>query len=183
MHPYTPTHTRMHACHSCTLPRRHLHCSLLPAFDWHLYMKCHSDWKYAAKLALTIQWLRGDLPYCNLVIRHEGSNSECQEMWGRISASFLYVAQGDSSYLMYKSVLLSEGFGERIKGKWGNWVWKQRRREPLKFFFKHWEKKRKENWNSSGLSTRQCSSMGCQVYREIILLHFQSANTEYNRSI
>lgn len=75
--------------------------------------------KVCCELALTILWLRGDLPYCNLVIRHEGNNSKCQEMWGRINASLLQVAQGDSSYLMYKSVPLPVDLGSRGRGKGG----------------------------------------------------------------
>lgn len=62
--------------------------------------------KVCCELALTIPWLQGDLPYYNLVIKHEENNSKCQEMCGRVSASLLQVAQGDSSYLMYTSVLL-----------------------------------------------------------------------------
>lgn len=37
-------------------------------------------------------------------------------MWGRINASLLQVAQGDSSYLMYKSVPLPVDLGGG--GKW-----------------------------------------------------------------
>ena len=38
-------------------------------------------------------------------------------MWGRINASLPQVAQGDSSYLMYKSVPLPVDLGSGAKGK------------------------------------------------------------------
>lgn len=58
-------------------------------------------------------------------------------MWGRISASFLYVAQGDSSYLIYKSVLLSDGFGEKDQGKVGELGVEAKGKVTYLIFLKH----------------------------------------------